>query len=192
MTFENHTACECVGRNSDVMPRTEPVLTEPRNPHWQPPGSPDDRSTWVRSYHDQVNRENGESHHDEKMHSDRHHRLHHQEKPSETSSRGDVAKSGRKRQQIENLHHALGRVATTHSSDRIQPHPSFNPTKLSSQLRNFNSKYAITCINKKIIDLVHSFSSRLFDARLIFTGRYIVSFQFSINRFFYALTVSRP
>ena len=24
LSFENHTACECVGRNSDLMPRTEP------------------------------------------------------------------------------------------------------------------------------------------------------------------------
>lgn len=53
LTFENHTACECVGRNSDVMPRTEPVLTENRRPL-------DD----LRSYHDddddddEMNREN--------------------------------------------------------------------------------------------------------------------------------------
>ena len=30
LTFENHTACECVGRNSDVMPRTEPFKEEPQ------------------------------------------------------------------------------------------------------------------------------------------------------------------
>lgn len=31
LTFENHTACECVGRNSDLMPRTEPIVEhEPR------------------------------------------------------------------------------------------------------------------------------------------------------------------
>ena len=28
LTFENHTACECVGRNSDLMPRTEPEPPE--------------------------------------------------------------------------------------------------------------------------------------------------------------------
>lgn len=29
LTFDNHTACECVGRNSDLMPRTEPIVERP-------------------------------------------------------------------------------------------------------------------------------------------------------------------
>lgn len=29
LSFENHTACECVGRNSDLMPRTEPYNSDP-------------------------------------------------------------------------------------------------------------------------------------------------------------------
>ncbi|XP_046645012.1 uncharacterized protein LOC124334507 isoform X1 [Daphnia pulicaria] len=29
LSFENHTACECVGRNSDLMPRTEPYISDP-------------------------------------------------------------------------------------------------------------------------------------------------------------------
>ncbi|XP_057366569.1 uncharacterized protein LOC130687418 isoform X2 [Daphnia carinata] len=33
LSFENHTSCECVGRNSDVMPRTEPysIADEPHH-----------------------------------------------------------------------------------------------------------------------------------------------------------------
>jgi len=30
LSFENHTRCECVGRNSDLMPRTEEVIRGPR------------------------------------------------------------------------------------------------------------------------------------------------------------------
>ena len=33
LSFENHTRCECVGRNSDLMPRTEEVIHGPRGHH---------------------------------------------------------------------------------------------------------------------------------------------------------------
>lgn len=33
LSFENHTRCECVGRNSDLMPRTEEVIQGPRGHH---------------------------------------------------------------------------------------------------------------------------------------------------------------
>ena len=32
LTFENHTRCECVGRNADLMPRTEPDKSPPPPP----------------------------------------------------------------------------------------------------------------------------------------------------------------
>ncbi|KAK4016356.1 hypothetical protein OUZ56_031310 [Daphnia magna] len=41
LSFENHTSCECVGRNSDVMPRTEPysIADEPGHHHRRRPSS---------------------------------------------------------------------------------------------------------------------------------------------------------
>lgn len=50
LSFENHTSCECVGRNSDIMPRTEPDIRPP------PPVDADS----VRSYQS-VNREKVEN-----------------------------------------------------------------------------------------------------------------------------------
>lgn len=37
LSFENHTACECVGRNSDLMPRTEPYSGDPSVVRLSPP-----------------------------------------------------------------------------------------------------------------------------------------------------------
>ncbi|KAI9557743.1 hypothetical protein GHT06_017572 [Daphnia sinensis] len=37
LSFENHTSCECVGRNSDVMPRTEPYSVADKAGHHHRP-----------------------------------------------------------------------------------------------------------------------------------------------------------
>ncbi len=96
LSFENHTACECVGRNSDLMPRTEPYSSSSdpviRKSRLSSPTS-------LLYNHDEGNNS-------DEGKSSRHH---------ENVSKNSKTKKGRRHDDQSSLQ--LGRVATAYSPD---------------------------------------------------------------------------
>ena len=91
LSFENHTACECVGRNSDLMPRTEPY--DPAE---------DEREHQLSYHRDESSSSNNNNSDDGK--SSRHH-----ENINKTTKKGQ--------RHDDALSLQLGRVATAYSPD---------------------------------------------------------------------------
>ena len=104
LSFENHTACECVGRNSDLMPRTEPYISDAR-PHPHHP-SASSSSSFPPLYDESNNNSVVEGK------SSRHH-----ENKKKSSSRSQTTKKGHGRHDDGFSSIPLGRVATVYSTD---------------------------------------------------------------------------
>ncbi len=118
LTFENHTACECVGRNSDLMPRTEPHQDESSQ-------ADDGRENGKGGYHENKKKKMVEG---DRRH---HHHRHRQQSGTLSSSRSDEKKDG-----------AELVVATAYSTDRFHPAGSSQRT-MRPQPKSINPKYVI-------------------------------------------------
>ena len=105
LSFENHTACECVGRNSDLMPRTEPYISDAR-PHHAIASS----SSFSFLLYDESNNNNS----DVESKSSRHHENKKKSSSSQTTKKGQ---HGRSHDDDVFSSFQLGRVATVYSTD---------------------------------------------------------------------------